>query len=151
MLRKLLWHRSRGVAMVEMAIVAPILFFLIFGLMDVSIYVFQFQVANQSAQAAARWGVVTSHFVQINGASYPQCPAATPPAGMVAAAEQAAGPFASDLQIVDNGTGQPAPGTLVPAGLEYCQITVTIPYAGFADFFGLMPGNVTATALDYPS
>ncbi|NNM96660.1 MAG: hypothetical protein HKL89_03520, partial [Candidatus Dormibacteraeota bacterium] len=83
----------------EFALIAPIFFALVFGIFSVATYVLEVQVANQSAQAAARWGVAAQNFVVPPGgtAPAPQCPAAPPPPGLIAAAQAAAGPFADSI------------------------------------------------------
>lgn len=139
--------------MVEFALIAPLFFALVFGIFSASMYVLEVQVANQSAQAAARWGVAAQNFVVLSGATTatPQCPG-SPPNGMLSAAKAAAGPFAGSLSLTDGG------GTAVPGGTSapsdtpsssYCQITVTIPYVSFGGFFNLGPTSITATAIDY--
>ena len=135
---------TRGATMVEFALVAPIFLAAVIGLFSAVVFVLEVQVANQSAQAAARWGVAAVNF---SGTSpSPQCPAVTPPTGMVTAAKAAAGPFATNLSVTDGG-GTATTGGAV--GSAYCQITVSIPTLGFGGYFGIGPKYVTATAVDY--
>lgn len=138
---------SRGATLVEFALVAPLFFAALFGLFSVALYIFEVQVANQSAQAAARWGVAQCNFSSTcsPSASVPQCPAGPAPAGMEAAAAAAAGPFAGSLAITDQG----GTGPTYAGGAYYCQITVTIPFGAAAGLFGLAPQDVSATAVDY--
>ena len=143
--------------MVEFALIAPLFFALVFGVFSASMYVLEVQVANQAAQAAARWGVAAQNFAVPSGspvgtAPAPQCPGASPPIGMLSAAKAAAGPFAASLSLTDGGGTAVPGGTSAPSGTpssSYCQITVSIPYVSFGGFFGLGPTSITATAIDY--
>ncbi|MHB1525089.1 MAG: TadE/TadG family type IV pilus assembly protein [Candidatus Dormibacteria bacterium] len=138
-----------GSTIVEFALIAPIFFATVIGLFSAVTYVLEVQVANQSAQAAARWGVAAANFSGSGPTASPSCPAAPAliPTGMVSAAKAAAGPFAGSLDLTDGG------GTAVSGsgatGSYYCQITVTIPYVSFGGYFGLGPTSITATAIDY--
>ncbi len=140
-------EQQRGATLVEFALIAPIFFAVVFGLFSVVAYVFEVQVANQSAEAAARWGVAQCNYSSScnPAASAPRCPAVVPPDGMVNAARAAAGPFAGSLQLTDLGGTGPS----YASEAQYCQITVTIPSVSFGRFFGLGPPNVVATAIDY--
>lgn len=137
-------RRTRGATMVEFALVAPIFMAAVIGLFSAVMFVLQVQVANQSAQAAARWGVAAVNFTGTGTSASPQCPDASPPPGMVSAARAAAGPFATSLSVTDGGATS---GGVVPSA--YCQITVSIPTLGFGGYFGIGPKYVTATAIDY--
>ncbi|MDA8394247.1 MAG: pilus assembly protein [Candidatus Dormibacteraeota bacterium] len=130
--------------MVEFALVAPIFMAAVIGLFSAVMFVLEVQVANQSAQAAARWGVAAVNF---SGAGpSPQCPGGSPPSGMVSAAKAAAGPFATSLSVTDGGGTATGGGAV---GSAFCQITVSIPTLGFGGYFGIGPKYVTATAIDY--
>lgn len=50
--------RSRGQALVEFAVVAPIFFFLIFGMIDFGRYVYYVQILNNAAREGARYAIV---------------------------------------------------------------------------------------------
>lgn len=135
----------------EFALIAPIFFGLVFAIVNFSLYVLEVQVANQSAQAAGRWAVaaqnaVVSSTVQPTTAPAPPCPASPAPSGMKAAAQAAAGPFAGSLSVTDVG-GTATTGPAI--GSYYCQVTVTVPYTGFAGFFGIGPRTISASAIDY--
>lgn len=146
--------RQRGATMVEFAIIAPIFFATVMGLFSAATYVFEVQVANQSAQAAARWAVATSNFSAGDAsasppvAPAPQCPSSDPPAGMITAAKGAAGPMAGSLTITD--LAAPAESGVTSGGTAAgCEIQVTVPYVSFGGFFNLGPRQITATAVDY--
>ncbi|MHB8324088.1 MAG: TadE family protein [Candidatus Dormibacteria bacterium] len=142
-------QRLAGATTVEFALIAPLLFALVFGLFSAATYVFEVQVANQAAQAAARWGVAAANFQGDPPA--PQCPSSPPPDGMISAAQAAAGPFASSINkstLQDLAAMPPASAGLV-SGTYGCQIQVTIPYVSFGGFFNLGPTSITATAIDY--
>ena len=51
-------HRSRGQALVEFALVAPIFVFLVFGLIELGRAVFYIQILDSAARDGARYGVV---------------------------------------------------------------------------------------------
>jgi Flp pilus assembly protein TadG len=51
-------RRSRGQAMVEFAMVAPIFFLLLFALIDFGRYVYYVQVLNNAAREGARYAIV---------------------------------------------------------------------------------------------
>lgn len=142
----------RGATLVEFALIAPIFFAAVFAVVSFSLYVLEVQVANQSAQAAARWAVAAQNFSTPSGGvqSKPQCPASTPPPGMLAAAEAAAGPFAGSLAsagaVVDNGATATSGGAV---GSYYCQVTVSLPYVAFTGLLGIGPRSIAATAIDY--
>jgi Flp pilus assembly protein TadG len=50
--------RSRGQAMAEFALVAPIFFFLLFGIIDFGRYVYYVQILNNAAREGARYAIV---------------------------------------------------------------------------------------------
>ncbi len=130
--------------MVEFALVAPIFFAAMVGLVMAVMYVFEVQVANQAAQAAARWAVVVSNYSSTTNA--PQC-GGTAPSGMVTAARAAAGPYAASITTTTLGdyavTGPASLGS--PTG---CRITVSLPFSGSGGFF-FGPPTIVATAVDY--
>lgn len=140
--------------MVEFALVAPIFFALVVGLFSAATYVFEVQVANQSAQAAARWAVATSNFSAGDAsasppvAPTPQCPSTDPPAGMITTAKSAAGPLAGSIDLTD--LAAPAESGVSAGGTASgCEIQVTVPYVSFGGFFDIGPKDITATAIDY--
>ena len=66
-------QRSRGQAMVEFALVAPLLFVLIFGVIEAGRFVFYYELLNHAAREGARYGIV-------HGARS-TCPSGPPPPG----------------------------------------------------------------------
>lgn len=50
--------RSRGQALLEFAVVAPIFFLLVFGMIDFGRYVYYVQVLNNAAREGARYAIV---------------------------------------------------------------------------------------------
>lgn len=140
----------RGSTVVEFALVAPFFFAVVLGIFSAATYVFEVQVANQAAQAAARWGVAAANWTGSPNAQ-PQCPAATPPAAMLASARAAAGPFAASITASSlTAAAAPPPSSTGLGTATYgCQIQVTLPYVSFAGPFGLGPRTITATAVDY--
>lgn len=147
----------RGATMVEFALVAPIFFAMVIGLISAVTYVFEVQVANDSAQAAARWAVAAINF-NAGAIPGPQCPSPTPPSGpsstMMSVARQAAGPLASSLVYNVTLVNAAAPAESGVSGgssgtLTGCEITVTVPFVSFGGYFGIGPRSITATAIDY--
>lgn len=141
--RRSSWH---GQTFVEFALVAPIFFATVIGISSVCTYVLEVQVANDSAQAAARWGVMAGNFA--GTPSTIQCPSSPPPAGMVRAAQSGAGPFAGSITLLDF-SATPPPNSAT--GTYGCEVQVTIPYFSFGGYFNLGPSQITATAVDYVS
>lgn len=73
-IRSLLRGRSaRGQSMVEFAFVAPVMFALIFGVIEVGRFVFYYELANHAAREGARYAIV-------HGARS-DCPSGPPPPG----------------------------------------------------------------------
>ena len=67
--------RGRGQALAEFAIVAPIFFLMLFGLIDFGRYVYYVQVLNNAAREAARYAIV--HGGQSLNPSGPAAPGTT--------------------------------------------------------------------------
>ncbi len=138
---------ERAQTFVEFALVAPIFFALLVAIFSVCTYVLEVQVANDSAQAAARWAVVAANFSGSPPAL--QCPSAPTPPDMVRAARSGAGPFAGSINgSTVQDSAAPTPATIA-SGTYGCQVRVTIPYFSFGGYFGLGPAAITATAVDY--
>ena len=136
--------------MVEFALVAPFFFAVVVGIVSAATYVFEVQVANDAAQASARWGVASVNWTGSPTAG-PQCPASPPPAAMLAAARAAAGPFAGSItdSTLSAAAAPPTSSTGLGSGTYGCEIQVTLPFVNFAGYFGLGPRTITATAVDY--
>jgi Flp pilus assembly protein TadG len=58
MSRTALRARSRAQALAEFALVAPIFFFLLFGILDFGRYVYYVQILNNAAREGARYAIV---------------------------------------------------------------------------------------------
>ena len=126
---------------------APIFFATLIALVSVCTYVFEVQVANDSAQAAARWGVLAANFSGTPPTL--QCPSAPPPPDMIRAAQNAAGPFAGSINEATVQDSAAAPAASLASGTYGCEVRVTIPYVSFGGYFDLGPTVITATAVDY--
>ena len=59
--------RTRGQAMAEFAIVAPLFFLLLFGIIEVGRFIFYYEVLSNATREGARYAIV-------NGASSIPCP-----------------------------------------------------------------------------
>lgn len=66
---------SRGQAMVEFAVVAPLLFLLIMGAFEMGRFIFYYEILNNATREGARYGIV-------NGARS-TCPSGPPPPGEI--------------------------------------------------------------------
>lgn len=148
-------RRSEGGAtLVEFALVAGIFFLTLIGLVSAVEFVFEAQVANDAAQAAAEWSVgacnTTASCTGADTLNVLQCGALVPP-GMVAAAQQAAGPFAGDLAQPGAIATQltPESSSSLPNGSSGCEVTVTLPYSLLGGYFGFGGTKVRASATDY--
>ena len=139
-------RRQVGAAVVEFALIAPLFFAVVIGLFSAALYVLEVQVANQAAQAGARWAVATDNFPgPVDSANPPGCPASQSQvpstSGILTAAKSASGPFANSMTVDYNSASYgSAPG---------CQVTVQVPYVSSGGFFNLGPTSITATAIDY--
>lgn len=137
---------EHGATLVEFALIAPLFFGLVFATMAGAMYVFEVQVANQAAQAGARWAVAAANFPQpVDVTNPPGCPGVEAPvplnSGILAAAEAAAGPFASSMTVeYASASNGGSPG---------CQVFVEIPYVGLGGLLGFLPTVVKATGIDY--
>lgn len=65
--------RSRGQALVEFAVVTPLLFLLVLGTLEVGRFVFHYELVNNAAREGARYAIV-------HGARA-DCPSGPPPSG----------------------------------------------------------------------
>jgi hypothetical protein len=74
-------HTSRAQAMVEFALVAPIFFFLLFGVIEAGRFVFYYEMLNSATREGARYAIVHGYNAGVNGDcdSGPRPPAATNP------------------------------------------------------------------------
>ena len=67
-------RRSRGQAMVEFALVAPMFFLVLFGIIEAGRFVFYYETLNNAAREGARYAIV-------NGANTLGCPTGPPAPG----------------------------------------------------------------------
>ena len=67
-------HRSRAQAMVEFALVAPLFFLLLFGIIEAGRFIFYYETLNNATREGARYAIV-------NGASTIGCPSGPPAPG----------------------------------------------------------------------
>ena len=66
--------RSRAQAMVEFALVAPMFFLLLFGIIEAGRFIFYYETLNHATREGARYAIV-------NGASTLGCPSGPPASG----------------------------------------------------------------------
>lgn len=67
-------HRSRAQAMVEFALVAPLFFLLLFGIIEAGRFIFYYETLNHATREGARYAIV-------NGANTIGCPTGPPAPG----------------------------------------------------------------------
>lgn len=67
-------HRSRAQAMVEFALVAPMFFLLLFGIIEAGRFIFYYETLNNATREGARYAIV-------NGANTIGCPTGPPAPG----------------------------------------------------------------------
>ena len=67
-------HRYRGQAMVEFALVAPLFFILLFGIIEAGRFIFYYETLNNATREGARYAIV-------NGANTIGCPTGPPAPG----------------------------------------------------------------------
>lgn len=67
-------HRSRAQAMVEFALVAPMFFLLLFGIIEAGRFIFYYEMLNNATREGARYAIV-------NGANTLGCPSGPPAPG----------------------------------------------------------------------
>lgn len=118
--------RDRGQGLVEFALVIPVFFLLVFGVIDGARLVFTTESLNQAAREAARVGAVEASFIGKSGAACTApnaagtaayCPASTTAfrADVLAAANRMSagvGPFASSALYIDcTVAGSPRTGS----------------------------------------
>lgn len=144
---------QKGATIVEFALVGSIFLLVVGALMSAALYVFEVQMANDSAQAAARWAVAVTNYSSTTSA--PQCtvsPATAPPAGMISAAKAAAGPFASGLTLTTSIPSNANVSTGANNASEDqlgCTVKVSVPNILFGGWVPFGPHNITAVAVDY--
>ena len=51
-------HRSRGQALAEFALIAPLFFLLLFGIIEVGRFIFYYEVLNNATREGARYAIV---------------------------------------------------------------------------------------------
>ena len=68
--------RSRGQGLVEFALVIPIFFLVVFGLIDGARLIFAYNTVAQAARDAARTAVVEAPFIGKTPCTAPTCPTA---------------------------------------------------------------------------
>src|SRR6186997_2449361 len=66
--------RDRGQALVEFALVAPMFFLLLFGIIEAGRFIFYYEVLNNATREGARYAIV-------NGANTLGCPTGPPAPG----------------------------------------------------------------------
>jgi len=133
---------GRGATIVEFALVAPLFFLMVMGIMEGAWYVFEVSAINNSARTAARWEVAAANY-QPGVTPLPDC-AATPivNAPLVAPAQAAAGPFASAIttSTLQNTAYDPS-GSAVTG----CTVTITVNFTPLTSLIRLGSSTISST------
>jgi Flp pilus assembly protein TadG len=126
-------RRSRGQTLVEFALVLPVFFLLLFGLIDMGRFVYMNSTLSQAAREAARLGAVeaswvgqSANYAKCNQVGGPVCPAnlAALRADMLTAANRMMTPFGS-IANADFYTSCDAATAPTPVTTQTCGTTAT--------------------------
>jgi len=72
-------RRSRGQALAELALVAPLFFLLLFGTIEAGRFIFYYEVLNNATREGARYAIVHSGATVIGDSTGPDTGTTTPP------------------------------------------------------------------------
>lgn len=133
-------HRSRGQAMVEFALVAPMFFLLLFGIIEAGRFIFYYETLNHATREGARYAIV-------NGANTIGCPTGPPAPGSTPC--DAAG---DDVRARVRAAAFGVPGTITvtpswaPDNGRGSTVTVeaTSTYTALVPLVPLPPINISA-------
>ena len=122
----------RGQTLVEFALVLPIFFLLLFGVIDMGRFVYMNSTLSQAAREAARVGAVEASWIGKSGPAHPNCNQAGGPvcpanlavlrADMLAAANRMMTPFGS-IAAADFYTSCDMPPAPTPVTSATCATT----------------------------
>ena len=130
------WNRERGAAVVEFALVLPLLLMLVLGAIDWGWYFYAREVVTNAAREGARTGSVSA--VGSDDAT--------------SAASSAASTYLSSLNLTGGTVNVTTPDVTVGATVTHTvRVVVTFPagsLTGFTlpGFTSLVPSSITATA-----
>lgn len=133
--------RSWGQSMVEFALILPVFLLLLAGIIDGAWFVLETSALSNAARQAARWEVAAENFDPTQQQPYCQDPSPNVPAGMVAAAQQGAGPFSA---LVGSDMTN-APGPTDSDGYDSCTVTITAPFSPFSGLIRIGPQSITTS------
>ena len=128
--------------MVEFALILPVFLLVLVGIIDGVWFVLETSALSNAARQAARWEVAAENFDLTQQQPYCQDPSPNVPAGMVAAAQQGAGPFSA---LVGSDMSN-APGPTDPDQTESCTVTITAPFSPFAGLVRIGPQSITTSS-----
>ena len=127
--------------MVEFALILPVFLLVLVGIIDGVWFVLETSALSNAARQAARWEVAAENFDLTQQQPYCQDPSPNVPAGMVAAAQQGAGPFSA---LVGSDMTN-APGPTDSDGYDSCTVTITAPFSPFAGLVRIGPQSITTS------
>ena len=125
-------RRSRGQAMVEFALVAPMLFLLLFGIIEAGRFIFYYQTLSHATREGARYAIV-------NGANTLGCPSG-PPAPDTSACDSPGNNVVA--RVRQTAFGVPPAGVAV----QRCWWYVACDFGTHGDGDNARGANVTVTA-----
>ena len=127
--------------MVEFALILPVFFLVLMGIVDGAWFVFETSALSNAARQAARWEIGVQNFDPAQQQPYCQDSPPTVPPGMVAAGQQGAGPFAGLV----NSDMTNAPGPTDSDGYNSCTVTITAPFSPFSGLVRIGPQTITTS------
>ena len=146
-------ERSRltGQSLVEFALIAPLFFLLLWGVVDGAWFVFEVSAVSNSATQAVRWEIAAQNWCT----NQPSCPnfdqpycdqpgPANIPVAMVQAAEAGAGPFSGSVAVGIANT--PVVASASDPAVVGCTVTVSVPFSPLADLIHIGPSTISSTA-----
>ena len=125
-------HRSRGQALTEFALIAPLFFLLLFGIIEVGRFIFYYEVLNNATREGARYAIV-------NGDNSLDCPTGPP-----ATAEKACDTTGEDVVERVRASAIGVIGTSV--AVDRCWWYTTCDFATHGDAVNERGAYVTVAA-----
>lgn len=136
--RRIPGRRSRGQALVEFALVAPLFFVLLLGIVEVGRYIFYYEMLNNATKEGARYAIV-------HGANS-ACPSGPPPPGGSNTCDLAG----NNVKIAVRNAAIGLVGTVaVPNPIWTTKSSITTPNPGDPDTGTNARGDHVTVFVDY--
>lgn len=142
-------YRARsesGVAAIELAIVLPLLFLILFGIISFGTLFYNYIVITNAAREGARWGSINVPATTVGNACSPPVP--TPPAQNPCTV---AASYANGLLINYGGSNTITPTAIVETvdTLPILRVTINYQFQGIGFFKTLFSNGLTAKSSMY--